>query len=50
MEYVQVTKRFWDQVVIVSGGSRGIGLATCKAFALEGAQVVIAAIDQQRGL
>lgn len=42
-------KRFEDQIVIVTGGSRGIGLATCKAFAQEGAQVVIASIDQKRG-
>jgi NAD(P)-dependent dehydrogenase (short-subunit alcohol dehydrogenase family) len=45
-----VTKRFLDQVAIVTGGSRGIGLATCKAFAQEGAQVVIASIDKERGL
>jgi len=38
-----------NQVVIVTGGSRGIGLSTCKAFAQEGAQVVIASIDQKRG-
>ena len=44
-----MTKRFKDQVVIVTGGSRGIGLATCQAFADEGAQVVIASIDQERG-
>jgi NAD(P)-dependent dehydrogenase (short-subunit alcohol dehydrogenase family) len=45
-----MTKRFNDQVAIVTGGSRGIGLATCIAFAEEGAQVVIASIDQERGL
>ncbi len=44
-----MTKRFIDQVAIVSGGSRGIGLATSKALAQEGAQVVIASIDQKRG-
>ncbi len=45
-----MTKRFLDQVAIVTGGSRGIGLATCKAFAEEGAQVVIASIDKKRGI
>ena len=44
----QMTKRFNNQVVIVTGGSRGIGLATCQAFAEEGAQVVIASIDLDR--
>ncbi len=44
-----MTKRFIDQVVIVTGGSRGIGLATCKAFAQEGAKIVIASLDEERG-
>jgi NAD(P)-dependent dehydrogenase (short-subunit alcohol dehydrogenase family) len=44
-----VTKRFNDQVAIVTGGSRGIGLATCIALAEEGAKVVIASVDQERG-
>ena len=42
-------ERFQDKVVIVTGGSRGIGLATCKSFAQEGAMVVIASIDEGRG-
>ncbi|NCG37787.1 MAG: SDR family NAD(P)-dependent oxidoreductase, partial [Actinobacteria bacterium] len=33
--------RFADQTVIVTGASRGIGAATAKAFAAEGARVAI---------
>ena len=42
-------ERFQQKVVIVTGGSRGIGLAASKSFAQEGAQLVIAAIDETRG-
>ncbi|MBI2881492.1 MAG: SDR family oxidoreductase [Candidatus Tectomicrobia bacterium] len=38
--------RFQDQVVIVTGGSQGIGRAYVKAFAREGAKVVIADIAE----
>jgi NAD(P)-dependent dehydrogenase (short-subunit alcohol dehydrogenase family) len=41
--------RFADQVVIVTGGSRGIGRACVDAFADEGAVVVIADIDSEGG-
>jgi NAD(P)-dependent dehydrogenase (short-subunit alcohol dehydrogenase family) len=34
--------RFENKTVIVTGGASGIGLATCKRFASEGANVVIA--------
>lgn len=42
-------ERFRDKVVIVTGGSRGIGLATSKSFTQEGAIVVIASLDEGRG-
>ena len=45
-----MTRRFIDQVVIVTGGSRGIGLETCKQFVLEGALIIIASKDKSRGL
>ena len=36
-----MTDRFNDKVVVVTGGTSGIGLATAKAFAAEGASVFI---------
>ncbi len=40
--------KFSGKVVIVTGGSRGIGKATAKLFAQEGANVVITAKDQTK--
>lgn len=42
--------KFKDKVVIVTGGGQGIGRAVCRAFAKEGANVVIADIDVEAGL
>jgi NAD(P)-dependent dehydrogenase (short-subunit alcohol dehydrogenase family) len=39
--------RLEQKVVIVTGGGRGIGAAICKAFANEGAHVVVADIDEK---
>lgn len=36
-----------DKVAVVTGGATGIGRALCRRFAQEGAQVVVADIDEQ---
>lgn len=36
-----VTQRFQDQTVVVTGGGGGIGGATCRRFAAEGARVAV---------
>jgi NAD(P)-dependent dehydrogenase (short-subunit alcohol dehydrogenase family) len=42
-------QRFKDKVVIVTGGGAGIGQATARAFAREGAQVVVADVVEADG-
>jgi len=40
---------FQDKVAIITGAGHGIGQATAKAFAAQGAKVVVADIDRQTG-
>lgn len=42
----QVNYNFQDKVVLVTGGTSGIGLATARLFATAGAQVVITGREQ----
>ena len=40
--------RLENQVAIITGASRGIGLAIANAYAAEGAKLCLIATDQQR--
>ena len=42
-------ERLQDRVAVITGGASGIGLATARRFASEGARVVIADVDPDTG-
>ena len=41
--------RLQDKVAIVTGGAQGMGAATCRLFAAEGAKVVVTDLDGASG-
>ncbi|MGC5170649.1 3-oxoacyl-ACP reductase [Microbacterium sp. DT81.1] len=46
---IDLTQRLKDRVAVITGGASGIGLATARRFAAEGALVVIADLDPETG-
>ncbi|CAM04590.1 NAD(P)-dependent dehydrogenase (short-subunit alcohol dehydrogenase family) [Saccharopolyspora erythraea NRRL 2338] len=44
-----MSQRLQDRVAVVTGGAGGIGLATARRFASEGAKVVVADVDADAG-